>query len=120
MKYPVFFSRATAAKAALRNGLRAFECFVPKPHLDKNCWTYEERKFGPGVEFAETLMEQHDFIHHVEITDKAIPILVVTCFEHEIDEMFPDFVRVEPITPSLWEKPDQAYRERHIPPRFQK
>lgn len=101
-KHGVFISRSNAARHATRAGLRAFETMqVP---LDPEAWTYEERQTGPGIDYALSWSEDKDWVHHVEITELAIPILIVTCFKHEITEDVPSLFELRPITPELWSK----------------
>jgi hypothetical protein len=44
-----------------------------------------------------------DFVHHVEVTDLAVPILVVTCKREELPGDIPELFRIEPVTPSLFD-----------------
>ena len=105
----VYFSRRLAAIHAMRKGLKAFQTFQPMPAADRNCWAFEERPEGPGIEYARMFAEGKDFIHHVEVDDKKIPILVVSCFREEIIEEIPSLFRIEPLTPELWAAARREY-----------
>lgn len=105
----VYGSRRLAAINAMRRGIKAFECFMPMPHVDKKCWSYREHPVGPGVEYARIFAEGKDYIHHVEINEKLIPILVVSCLREEILEEIPELFKIEPLTPELWEAARREY-----------
>lgn len=111
----VYMSRRQAAIKALRSGLKSFETYQPMPTVDRNCWTFVERPDGPGVQYAQMFAEGRDWIHHVEVTEKLIPVLVVSCFREEILEEIPSLFEIRPLTPELWETarkqyPDTSYK----------
>lgn len=100
----IFFSRSSAARHAVKSGLRAFECQRPFPSADPSAWTYASRPMGPGVEYAEMVAADFDFVHHIEMTEQAVPILVVTCSKEQLAEFtIPELFKVEPLTHDMWE-----------------
>lgn len=115
MPDPVFFQRSRAANYAIKKGWRSFRTFQPVPS-DKKCWSVKEMPMGPGIEFAEIWSEGKDYVAWVEITDAAIPILIVTCFREEILEKLPNPLTMEPITPELWERNRSEYPRPSLPP----
>lgn len=108
-------TKSIAAMAARRNGHTAFE--TKRISTDPERWIFESRTRGPGIEFAELWSADKDYIHHVEITEHAIPILVVTCKREEITDDIPELFRIEPVTPSLFdiERAPRVKRERPAP-----
>ena len=118
MGTPVYFSRSRAALHGIRAGWSAFRTFQPFP-ADKTAWTIKQQPEGPGIKFAKMFAEGKDFVHHCEVTDDAIPVLVVTCFREEIIEEIPEPLILEPITPELWAHNRDSYpRPRFAPPRL--
>lgn len=105
----VYGSRRLAAINAMRRGVKAFQCFMPMPTVDKKCWAYEERPDGPGIQYARMFAEGKEWIHHCEVTELVVPILVVSCLREEILEPIPELFKIEPLTPELWEAARREY-----------
>lgn len=104
----VFFSRSNAAKDAMRRGIRSFETMeVP---VGQGAWTWEQRRDGPGIEYALSYAEDKDWVAWVELTELEIPILIVSCLIEEIEDIIPDLFGIRPITPELWEELPQGRR----------
>lgn len=103
----LYLTRAQAAAHAQKK-YRAFECVQYRAHA--NQWGFEERALDAGTEFAEMFAEDKDYINHVEITEDAVPLLVVTCFKHEIEDDIPEPLECVPITASLWDNPEAVKR----------
>jgi hypothetical protein len=95
-------TKTTAAIMARRRGCSAFE--TRRVKRDPDCWLFESRTRGPGIEYAELYASDKDFVHHVEITELAVPILVVTCRLDELPDDIPPLFKIEPVTPSLFDK----------------
>lgn len=106
----VYFSRSRAADEAKRRGILAFETVQLVPHADKNCWGYEERDEGPALDYATLYAETKDWIHHVEVTLKRIPVLVVTVTKDELPPEIPALFELRPLTPSLWNEGSVSFR----------
>jgi hypothetical protein len=101
----VYFSRSGAAMAALKRGIKAFETYQPVPKADPSAWCYAERDEGPGIEYARDFAEGKEWIHHVEITELKVPVLIVNITKDELkEEDIPKLFEVRPITPSLWDR----------------
>lgn len=108
-------TKSIAAIAARRRGFTAFE--TKRIGTDPERWIYESRPRGPGIEYAELYAADKDFVHHVEVTDLAVPILVVTCKREELPGDIPELFQIEPVTPSLFdiERAPRIKREKAPP-----
>lgn len=101
----VYFSRSGAAMAAFKRDIKAFETYQPVPKADPSAWCYAVRDEGPGIEYARDFAEGKDWIHHVEITELKVPVLIVNITKEELkEEDIPKLFEVRPITPSLWDR----------------
>lgn len=94
-------TKSIAAIAARRRGFTAFE--TKRVGTDPERWIFESRPRGPGIEYAEMYASDKDFVHHVEVTELAVPILVITCKREELPGDIPELFRIEPVTPSLFD-----------------
>jgi hypothetical protein len=110
----VYFARSGAAKAALARDITAFETYQPVPKADPNAWCYAEREPGPGTDYALLYAADKDWVHHCEVTEKKVPVLVVTVTKAELPNDIPKLFVVQPITPSLWTDPDAKSTRKHI------
>lgn len=102
-----YSSRETAARAAHANGNAAFETVISD--VSQEMWKYAIRIEGPGIEYARIFAEGKDWVHHVEVTEAGLGVLIVTCLKEEIPEVIPNVLRVRPITPSLWKLTNREY-----------
>lgn len=105
----VFFYRSYAVKAAKDRGLIAFETYKPVPEIDPRCWTYEERPDGPGIQYAKEYAKGKDWIHHVEVTEAKVPVLVVTCTREELPTDIPAIFELRPMVHEIWEAERRYY-----------
>jgi hypothetical protein len=98
----MWMTHAQCARHAIADGMKAFYC---TQHDGK--WQAFPAALGVTYEYAEAWLEEEkpDYVHHIEITPKKQPVLVVTCFKDELPDDIPPLFKLEPITPELWEKP---------------
>lgn len=103
---PLYATRSQVARHAKRNSIAAFWSV----RVGNQGWKLVEMATQVPAAALEYAAKQ-DFVNHVEMlhVDEGRqpgyrPVLIVTCLRDELPADVP--FDVEPITPSMWEKPD--------------
>lgn len=103
MNYP---TRCLAAIHAKRRGVLAFELVATG-----DGWAIISHEDGPGAQYARDYASDpaRDWIHHTEIGNDKVPVLVVQVGRDELPNDIPDLFRVIPLCPETWQ-PDRVRR----------